>query len=66
MAKAKADRARTGSTIRCAIYTRKSSDEASSRNSSLSTPSGNFLPRSAASFARRATSFGDRDFRSSL
>ena len=26
---AKADRARTGSTIRCAIYTRKSSDEAS-------------------------------------
>ena len=64
---AKADRARTGSTIRCAIYTRKSSDEASSRNSILSTPSGNFLlPRSAASFARRATSFGDRDFRSSL
>ena len=39
-AMARADPARAGLTIRCAIYTRKSSDEGLERNSILSTPSG--------------------------
>ena len=37
---ARADPARAGLTIRCAIYTRKSSDEGLERNSILSTLSG--------------------------